>query len=77
LVVFFFLLGFGAGFGSGFDGRRRSPSCWVCGLLLSLPSLISVVGDVRGDRGRVDDDKEEEDELDADEAVLEEVEDER
>jgi hypothetical protein len=39
--------------------------------------LISVVGDVRGDRGRVDDDKEEEDELDADEAVLEEVEDER
>jgi hypothetical protein len=71
------LLGFGAGFGSGFDGRRRSPSCWVCGLLLSLPSLIRVVGDVRGDRGWVDDDREEDDELDADEAVLEEVEDER
>ena len=42
-----------------------------------MPSLISVVGDVRGDRGWVSDDREEDDELDADEAVLEEVEDER
>jgi hypothetical protein len=39
--------------------------------------LISVVGEVRGERGRVDDDREEDDELDADEAVLEEVEEER
>jgi len=41
-----------------------------------LPSLIDVVGEVRGERGRVDD-IEEVDDLDADEAVLEEVEDER
>jgi hypothetical protein len=74
LAVFF--LGLGTGFGSGFDGRRRGPSYWVCWLLLSLPSLTNVAGDGRGDRERVDD-KEEDDELDEDEAVLEDVEDER
>ena len=77
MAVFFFFLGFGTGFGSGFGGRRRSPSYWVSWLLLSLPSLVNVAGDVREDRERMDDKEEDDDELDEDEAVLEDVEDER